>query len=164
MVGHSTSSTSAPDELIWQAGHPSWCRLPASPAYYISLGAAVVIVVGLLAFAAIVTVKRPQQAVAGSRFRGGSFDHHHFEPGATADHHVDSGRAGTVAELAAHPLSSATVRMPNATCALPRFDPADDHRVSSTPPQRFAPMPPGVRYFRRLGLRALSRSSRSPPP
>jgi predicted metalloprotease len=117
-----------PGELIWQPETPVEAPTATrSPAYYISLGAAVVIVVGLLAFAALVSVKRPQQVVAGS----GSAEVPLItttsgQPPPT----TTSTQAGPnpFAELAAHPLSTATVRMPDATCALPRFDPADDQQ------------------------------------
>jgi hypothetical protein len=118
-----------PGELIWQAETP--VEVPPatrSPTYYISLGAAVVIVIGLLAFSAIVTVKRPQQEVAGSGSAAVpqiTTTSNQAPPPTTT-----STQAGPnpFAELAAHPLSSATVRMPDATCALPRFDPADDQQ------------------------------------
>lgn len=120
-----------PGELIWQPDSPPAPTPQAarSPAYYVSLGAAVVLVVGLVALAAVVTVLRPGQEIAG-RATGAV-------PQITASSEVPPPTtattqtpAGPLAELAAHPLSSSTTRMPDATCALPRFDPADAQQAA----------------------------------
>lgn len=119
-----------PEEPVWQPEPPP-AAVPAgrSPAYYVSLGAAVVLVVGLVALAAVVTVWRPRQEVAG--------DGSALLPPITgsAESPVPTSSAappptGPLAELAAHPLSSSTTRMPDATCALPRFDPADGEQAA----------------------------------
>jgi predicted metalloprotease len=90
----------------------------------------VVLVVGLVAFAALVTVRRPTQAVAGT----GSpaipvVTSSNQQPPATSTSSAEQ-PPSPYAELAQHPLSSATTQMPDATCTLPRFDLADDKQAA----------------------------------
>jgi hypothetical protein len=123
-----------PGELVWEPEAPPGAAPTGGrkPAYYVTLGAAVVLVVGLVALAAVVTVVRPRQEVAGSALAavpvigGGSSE----APQPTTTQPPPTSQAGPFAELAAHPLSSATTRMPDTTCALPRFDPADDRQAA----------------------------------
>ncbi|MFL6122961.1 hypothetical protein [Actinophytocola sp.] len=122
-----------PGELIWAPEAPPVAAAATGrgPAYYVALGAVVVLVVGLVALAAVVTVARPRQEVAGSASAAvpaitGSSQ----APPPTTSAPAPTSQAGPFAELAAHPLSSATTRMPDTTCALPRFDPADDRQAA----------------------------------
>ena len=114
-----------PGELVWQPDSPPVAPPPGRrPAYYVGLGAAVILVVASLAFAAVVTVMRPTRAVAGSAAAAAGSP----APSSSAPPPASSTAAPPAdpfAEVAAHPLSSDTTRMPDATCALPRFDPAD---------------------------------------
>jgi hypothetical protein len=121
-----------PEELIWRAEAPPPEPPVAtrSPAYYVSLGAAVVLVVALVALAVVVTVMRPQREVVGAATAGDV-------PQITASNVPSpttgastSPPSGPLAELATHPLSSLSTRMADATCALPRFDPADDRQAA----------------------------------
>lgn len=119
-----------PGELIWRAEAPPAVAPVAArnPAYYVALGAAVVLVVGLVALATFVSVVRPRQVVAGDAVgRGGvpEITTSSVAPPPT----TSTTQPGPFAELAAQPLSSATARMPDATCSLPRFDPADDKQA-----------------------------------
>lgn len=121
--------------LVWEAdpppSEPTEHPRPAirSPAYYVTLGAAVVLVVGLVALAAVVTVMRPSREVAGTAVAAGA-----DVPSITASGQqppvTTSTTQGPFAAVAAHPLSSSTARMADATCALPRFDPADDKQAA----------------------------------
>jgi hypothetical protein len=121
-----------PGELVRQAdppgnltGHPQ--PAPRSPAYYVFLGAAVVLVVGLVALAAVVTVMRPRHEVAGTAVAAGA-DIPSITP--SGQQPPPSTAQGPLAAVAAHPLSRSTARMADATCALPRFDPADDKQAA----------------------------------
>jgi hypothetical protein len=121
-----------PGELIWQPDVAP-TQPPASgrsPAYYVGLGAAVVLVIALVALAALVTVMRPRHEVAGSAAAAVPqiSDSGTAPPPTTAP--TTQPQTGPFAELAAHPLSSSPTRMPDATCALPRFDPADDKQAA----------------------------------
>lgn len=121
-----------PSELIWQPDSPPVAPPAAAhrPAYYVSLGAVLVLVVGLVALAAVVTVLRPGQKVAGSASAAVpqiTTTPAQAPPPATS---AAPTQTGPLAEVAAHPLSSATTRMPDATCELPRFDPADDKQAT----------------------------------
>jgi hypothetical protein len=127
-----------PDELVWQAdapppGEPVWHSGPQpatrSPAYYVALGAAVVLVVGLVALATVVTVMRPRHEVAGVAAAAGA-SIPTITPGGQPPPATTSTAQGPLAAVAAHPLSSSTARMADATCALPRFDPADDKQAA----------------------------------
>jgi hypothetical protein len=100
-----------------------------SPAYYVGLGAAVVLVIALVALAALVTVMRPQREVAGSATAAVPRISDSGTPPPPTASSTAQPRTGPFADLAAHPLSSSTTRMPDTTCALPRFDPADDKQA-----------------------------------
>jgi hypothetical protein len=120
-----------PSDLIWQPDLPAEPP-PAgrSPAYYVTLGAAVVLVIGLVALATLVTIVRPRHEVAGSAAAAIpqiSTSSSAAPPPTTS---TTTTQEGPFADLAAHPLSSATTRMPDATCELPRFDPADDKQAA----------------------------------
>jgi hypothetical protein len=123
-----------PTELVWQPETPPAETLAVrrSPAYYVALGAAVVLVVGLVALAALVSVVRPKEAVAGSgsaavpQIPAASSE----APPPTTSTSTTQAQKGPFSELAAHPLSAGTTRMPDVTCELPRFDPADDKQAA----------------------------------
>jgi hypothetical protein len=120
-----------PGELVWQPDvAPTQPPSGRSPAYYVGLGAAVVLVIALVALAALVTVMRPRHEVAGSASAAVPriSDSGTAPPPTTAP--TTQPQTGPFAELAAHPLSSSTTRMPDATCVLPRFDPADDKQAA----------------------------------
>jgi len=124
-----------PQDLVWQpdSAPVEQPRTSRNPAYYVALGAAVVLVVGLVAFAALVTVKRPTQAVAGTGSAAIPVvtSSNQPSPASTTQSTTSSAAPeGPYAELASHPLSTETTRMPDATCALPRFDPADDKQAA----------------------------------
>lgn len=124
-----------PDVLVWQpdSAPPAQPAARRNPGYYLALGAAVVLVVGLVAFAALVTVKRPTQTVAGSGSAAIPVVTSSDEPTPTSETTTTTTSdvpGNPYAELAAHPLSTETTRMPDATCALPRFDPADDKQAA----------------------------------
>ncbi|HEX6352879.1 hypothetical protein [Actinophytocola sp.] len=113
-----------PDELVWRAEAPPLPPVAAHrPAYYVSLGAAVVIVVGLVALAAVVAVMRPQREIAGTA--AGPV----IPEISTPTQPTTTTQRGPLAEMAAHPLSSSTARMGDTLCALPRFDPADEQQA-----------------------------------
>lgn len=120
-----------PTDLVWQPDvAPEPPSTGRSPAYYVTLGAAVVLVVGLVALAALVTVMRPRDAVAGDASAGVPQIPSTAPPPPTTTTSTTQTQAGPFTDLAAHPLSSSTTRMPDATCALPRFDPADDKQAA----------------------------------
>jgi len=121
-----------PGELVWQAEPPPPPDKPPtrSPAYYITLGAAVVLVVGLVALAAVVTVMRPRHEVAGVAVAAGASIPSITPSGQPPPPASTSTPAGPLSAVAAHPLSSSTTRMADTTCALPRFDPADDKQAA----------------------------------
>ena len=87
------------------------------------------LVVGLVALAAFVSVARPRQEVAGDAVGRGGVPEITTSSAAAPPPTTSTTGAGPFAELAAQPLSSATARMPDATCSLPRFDPADDRQA-----------------------------------
>ncbi|WP_133909259.1 hypothetical protein [Actinophytocola oryzae] len=101
-----------------------------TPAYYVTLGAAVVLVVGLVAVAAFVSVVRPRQAVAGSGSAEVPVISSSTQAPPPPSTTTGPAPAGPYKALAEHPLSTAATRMPDATCALPRFDPADDKQAA----------------------------------
>lgn len=109
-------------------GQPEPTPGARTPAYYISMGAAVVLVVGLVAVAALVTLVRPHDEVAGDAIA--AIPQISSSSGAPPAPPSTTRQAGPLAELAAHPLSGNTTRMGDATCALPRFDPADDRQAA----------------------------------
>ena len=123
-----------PGELIWQTDtpRPSDPPLPArAPAYYIALGAAVVLVVGLVAALAILTVVRPAREVAGTARPTQAVPEITPPSSASPPPGTEPSQpAGPLAALAQHPLSTATTRMADSTCALPKFDLADDAQAT----------------------------------
>jgi hypothetical protein len=124
-----------PSELVWQPDSAPVApprRSGRGPGYYITLGAAVVLVVGLVAVAAVVTVLRPTQNVAGSASAAIPVvtSSNQPPPATTSTTSQAQPPPSPYAELAAHPLSTASTRMPDATCALPRFDLADDKQAA----------------------------------
>lgn len=81
-----------------------------------------------MALAAFVSVVRPRQEVVGEAVGPGGVPA--ITTTSTAPPPATSTtQAGAFAELAALPLSSSTARMPDSTCSLPRFDPADDRQA-----------------------------------
>jgi hypothetical protein len=120
-----------PGELIWQSDpqpQPGPSPVTRRPAYYVALGAAVVLVVGLIATLAVLTMVHPGREVAGTaRAMQGIPEitppSSATQPPATTP---SAEPAGPLAALAGHPLSTATARMADSTCALPKFDLADD--------------------------------------
>jgi predicted metalloprotease len=117
-----------PTDLVWQPEHPTPPPATRSPAYYLTLGAAVVLVVGLVALAVVVTIMRPSHEVAGSAIAEIPQITTSGAPAPTTS--ATAPTSGPFADVAAHPLSSSTTRMADATCALPRFDPADDKQAA----------------------------------
>ncbi len=118
-------------ELLRQPGAPAApAKTTRSPAYYISLGAAVVLVVGLVGLAAFFSAVRPSRVLGGSPVAGQTL------PEITAPSTVPSSPPPSapaqdpVADVAGHPLSSSTARMGDVTCALPRFDLSDDRQAA----------------------------------
>lgn len=124
-----------PTDLVWRADpppSPDEQREPRrSPAYYIGLGAAVVVVVGLVAFAAVVSVVKPTSVIAGSAHPTQGIPEITTttpnQPPATT---TTVAPEGPLAEVAKHPLSTWQGRMADVTCELPRFDPADDRQAA----------------------------------
>jgi hypothetical protein len=114
-----------PGELVWRS-ETIPPEPPRSPAYYVALGAAVVLVVGLVAVAVVFSVVRPVQEVAGSA-RAGQVVPEISPPGSAPPPPppTSTAPAGPLAAVAAHPLASSPARMGDVTCSLPRFDPAD---------------------------------------
>jgi predicted metalloprotease len=120
-----------PGELVWQPEAPPVPAAARRPAYYVTLGAAVVLVVAFVGLAAVVTVLRPRQEVAGDASAAvPAITESSQAPPAPTTQPAPTSQAGPLADLAAHPLSSSTTRMPDTTCALPRFDPADDRQAA----------------------------------
>jgi hypothetical protein len=122
-----------PGELVWRAElppEPPAATVTRSPAYYVSLGAAVVLVVGLVALAAVVAVMRPAREVAGTASAWPVLPEATTTSSQPPVTTTSATPTGPLAPVAAHPLSSSTTRMGDATCALPRFDPADDRQAA----------------------------------
>jgi len=123
-----------PGELIWQTDTPRPPDPPLTaraPAYYLALGAAVVLVVGLIAALTVLTVVRPAREVAGTARP--TQDVPEITPPSSASPPPatePSQPAGPLTALAEHPLSTATARMADSTCALPKFDLADDAQAT----------------------------------
>jgi hypothetical protein len=114
-----------PTDLVWRPDVPEPPPPSRRPAYYVALGAAVVLVVALIAAAALVTVVRPNREVAGAaRPTQAVPDITGSAPPTSAP--PPAPRPGP----ADHPLSTSPARMADATCALPRFDLADDRQAA----------------------------------
>jgi hypothetical protein len=117
-------------DLVWRAEPPPPPTATRSPAYYLALGAAVVVVVGLVAAAAILTVVRPTEVVAGSAQPTQGIPEITAPTTATTTQPPATRPTGPLAALAQHPFSTSATRMAPTTCALPRFDPADDKQAA----------------------------------
>lgn len=106
------------------------------PAYYVSLTVAVMMTLGLIAGLAVLAVNPPSTRVTGAPAAPATPDvpelpppTNSTPPGATTTTATSTAPGGTYAELAAHPLSTSTATMPDQTCELPTFDPADTAQV-----------------------------------
>lgn len=114
-----------PTDLVWRPDTPEPPPAPRRPAYYVALGGSVVLVVALIAVAVLVTVVRPAREVAGTA-----------RPTQAIPDITGSAPPPTTTTVqpqagpAEHPLSTSTARMADATCALPRFDLADDRQAA----------------------------------
>lgn len=97
------------------------------PAYYVGLGAAVVVVLGMLAATVVVAVVRPEREMAGTARAAQRLPTITTTTTATT---ATSEAPPDTNTPAAHPLSTATTRIADTTCALPRFDPADDQQAA----------------------------------
>jgi predicted metalloprotease len=120
-------------ELVWQPDSASVAPPPGAgrrPAYYVLLGAAVVLVVGLVAFAALVTVRKPTQAVAGTGSAAIPVVTSSSQAPTSSGTSSAAPPVNPYAELARHPLSTETTRKPDVTCVLPRFDLPDDRQAA----------------------------------
>jgi hypothetical protein len=120
-------------DLVWRIDPPPAPQAPTAtrgPAYYLALGAAVVLVVGLVAAAAIFSVVRPSQEVAGTAKPTQGIPEITAPTSETPTQPPSTAPAGPLSALARHPLSSSTTRMAPTACALPRFDPADDKQAA----------------------------------
>jgi hypothetical protein len=116
-----------PTDLVWRPDTPEPPPPARRPAYYIALGASVVLVVALIAVAALATVVRPTREVAGTARPTQAIPDitaPSTEPPVTTP--SQQPREGP----ADHPLSTSGARMADATCALPRFDLADDRQAA----------------------------------
>jgi hypothetical protein len=114
-----------PTDLVWRPDTPEPPPPARRPAYYVALGAAVVLVVALIAAAALATVVRPTREVAGTAEPTQAI------PDITGSAPPTSAPTEQPQESPAdHPLSTSTARMADATCALPRFDLADDRQAA----------------------------------
>ena len=120
------------DELV--PGVPVWRpptpAPPASrgPAYYVLLGAAVVVVVAVVAAAVFVGVARPGREVAGTAAAARTVPAISESPSAPSAPAPSTPAPST--SVAEHPLSASAARMGDATCALPRFDVADERQAA----------------------------------
>ncbi|MFC4857546.1 hypothetical protein [Actinophytocola glycyrrhizae] len=116
-----------PTDLVWRPDTPQPPPPPRRPAYYLALGAAVALVVALVAAAAVATVMRPTREVAGTARPAQTVpDITGTAPPPQPTTTTNQPRPGP----AGHPLSTSTARMADTTCALPRFDLADDRQAA----------------------------------
>ena len=114
-----------PTDLVWRPDVPEPPPAVRRPAYYVALGASVVLVVALVAAAALATVMRPTREVAGTARAAQAIpDITGSAPPPTTT--AVPPRAGP----GEHPLSTSTARMADVTCDLPRFDLADDRQAA----------------------------------
>lgn len=118
-----------PTDLVWRPDVPDPPPPPRRPGYYVALGASVVLVVALIAAAALATVTRPTREVAGTAKPTQALPEI-TAPSTEAPPTSSAPAKDPLAEVAAHPLSSSTARMADATCALPRFDLPDDRQAA----------------------------------
>lgn len=120
-----------PAELIWRTDPPPSRTPGRTPAYYIALGAAVVLVVGLVAAAAIATAARPTTSVAGTAVpTQGVPQITTTTTAAPPPAPTTAPQPGPLAAVASHPLSTWQGRMADTTCELPRFDLPDDRQAA----------------------------------
>jgi hypothetical protein len=116
-----------PIDLVWRPETPGPPPAPRRPAYYVALGASVVLVVALIAATALVTVLRPTREVAGTASPGQAIPD---ITGSAPPPSPPTTATGLPDGPAAHPLSGSDARMVDATCALPRFDVADKQQAA----------------------------------
>lgn len=124
-----------PGELVWQSDpHPSFdnrrLRETRSPGYYASLGAAVVVVVGLVATLAVLTVTRPTRSVGGTAVPTQGLPEITPPSSAAPPSSPTASTTPALDQLAEHPLSTSSAVMGQSTCALPKFDPADEAQAT----------------------------------
>jgi len=109
------------------------------PAYYVSLTVAMMLVLGMIAGLVVLAANPPLSRVTGSPGAPNiprlptptTLPPTSTPPGPTsAPPPAAPPPGGAYTELAMHPLSTATATMPDQTCALPRFDPADSAQAS----------------------------------
>lgn len=113
-----------PSDLVWRPDTPEPPAAPRKPGYYVMLGAAVVLVVAVVAAAAVVSVVRPAREVAGAARPAQTV------PRITDSESVPAPAPPAANPVAGHPLSASGARMADATCALPRFGPADGRQAA----------------------------------
>jgi len=119
------------DEFLQEpmpAAPPPGAPAQRRPAYYVGLTVAVMLVIGLIAGLAVLSARPPVTRVAGTPAAPNVPElppiTEPTPPDATST--APSTTDGDpYAALAAHPLSTVTATMPDQTCSLPRFDPAD---------------------------------------
>ncbi|OLF13779.1 hypothetical protein BLA60_00850 [Actinophytocola xinjiangensis] len=114
-------------------GPPVPVRAPRRPAYYVGLTVAVMLVIGLIAGLAVLATAPPVTRVAGTPSAPDVVEPPTGTESAPAEATTTAPPAtgeDPYAELATHPLSTGTATMPDQTCALPRFDPADAAQAS----------------------------------
>jgi hypothetical protein len=118
--------------LVWRDPNGPPAPPAHQPAYYVALTVAVMLVLVMIAGLAALSMNPPVSQVAGTPGAPNIPDlpppTNSTPPGATTTTAPPTSPApgeATYAELAAHPLSISTATMPDQTCALPRFDPAD---------------------------------------
>ena len=124
------------DELLQETPRP--VPLPAAPrrrasrrpAYYVTLTVAVMLVLGLVAALAVLSVKPPVSRVAGTP-TGVPIPELPAPTESTPPKPPPAPPAGDpLTGLAEHPLSTSTTATAPLTCALPRFDPADNAQAT----------------------------------
>lgn len=119
------------DDLMLPAP-PAWpdpaypepgARQAHRPVYYVSLTAAVLLVLGMVATLVVLSLNRPVTRTAGEA-TGLAIP---ALPSPTRSTPPSTGltQSDPLAALADHPLSTSTATMARLTCALPTFDPAD---------------------------------------
>jgi hypothetical protein len=102
--------------------------------YYILVAAAILVILGMVAAIGFLAVSQPVRQVAGAAVPASD-----LQPPATVPPTTSTQRSTVssapptptdpLVPLAEHPLSTSDVAMAAATCALTRFDPADDRQA-----------------------------------
>lgn len=117
---------------VWQQPRPpsagSAPRPTRSGAYQVSLAAATMLVLGIVAGLVVLSLDRPVTRVAGDATGLPVVTlppPTQSTPPQTAPSSTAPPDGDPLAALAEHPLSASTASMPRLTCSLPRFDPAD---------------------------------------